>query len=164
MPRQHEIRKAKDGMCRRIAAQLDAHHRRINEQRSHDTPREVCCSSFAFMLKGGDFQVANSYRVSIVAKSARGGAGNFRGVGRRYRRVHATAQNRDGADRSEGGRGRNGREQQAEEGGASDSKGRQRRRRGQKMRRGMLRTEEVVKGHFGLGPSSHRRCGRGHAK
>ena len=77
MTRQAEIQKAKDGMCRRIAAQLDAHHRRINEQRSHDTPRKVRCSSFAFMLKGGDFQGANSYRVSIVAKSARGGAGNF---------------------------------------------------------------------------------------
>ena len=78
MTRPTEIRKTKDGMCRRIAAQLDAHHRRINEQRDHDTPREVCCSSFAFMLKGGVFQVANSYRVSIVAKSARGGAGKFR--------------------------------------------------------------------------------------
>lgn len=62
----------KDGMCRRIAAQLDAHHRRLKEQRDHDTPREVCCSSFAFKLKGGGFQVANSYQVSIVAKSPRG--------------------------------------------------------------------------------------------
>ena len=74
MTRQKEARKTKDGMCRRIAAQLDAHHRRINEQRSHDTPREVSCSSFAFMLKGGGFQVANSYRESIVAKLPQGGA------------------------------------------------------------------------------------------
>ena len=84
MTRLTEIQKTKDGMCRRIAARFDAHHRRIKERRDHDTPREVCCSSFAFKLKGGDFQVANSYRVSIVAKSARGGAGNFRereGVG-----------------------------------------------------------------------------------
>ena len=69
------FRKTKDGMCRRIAAHLDAHHRRIKERRSHDTPREVSCSSFAFILKGGGFQVANSYRVSIVAKLPRNGAG-----------------------------------------------------------------------------------------
>ena len=73
--RQRKIRKTKDGMCRRIAARLDAHHRRLKEQRNHDTPREVCCSSFAFKLKGGVFQDANSYRVSIVAKLPRGGAG-----------------------------------------------------------------------------------------
>ena len=71
-------------MCRRIAAQLDAHHRRIKERRSHDTPREVSCSSFAFMLKGGGFQVANSYRVSIVAKSPRGCAEKL-GGGKRCR-------------------------------------------------------------------------------
>ena len=75
MTRQKEIRKTKDGMCRRIAAQLDAHHRRLKEQRNHDTPREVCCSSFAFKLKGGVFQDANSYRVSIVAKLPQNGAG-----------------------------------------------------------------------------------------
>ena len=81
--RQRKIRKTKDGMCRRIAAQLDAHHRRVTKQRDHDTPREVCCNSFA-VVKGGGFQSANSYQVSIVAKLPRGGAGNFRereGVG-----------------------------------------------------------------------------------
>jgi len=76
----------KDGMCRRIAAQLDAHHRRVTKQRDHDTPREVCCISFAVTLKSGGFQVANSYRVSIVAKLPRGGAGEIRrnwGIGER---------------------------------------------------------------------------------
>ena len=68
MTRQKEARKTKDGMCRRIAAQLDAHHRRGYEQRDHDTSREVCCSSSAYPVKGGGFQVANSYRVSIVAR------------------------------------------------------------------------------------------------
>ena len=80
------FRTTKDGMCRRIAARLDAHHRRIKEQRSHDTPREVSCSSFAFMLKGGDFQDANSYRVSIVAKSPRGCVGILRGDFARWRK------------------------------------------------------------------------------
>ena len=94
----------KDGMCRRIAAQLDAHHRRVTKQRDHDTPREVCCSSFAVTLKGGGFQVANSYRVSIVAKLPRGGAGDFRNLGLRPRggtednKRTTTRGNRDGRD------------------------------------------------------------------
>ena len=68
--RQREIRKTKDGMCRRIAARFDAHHRRRYERRDHDTSRGVCCSSSAYQFKGGVFQTANSYRVSIVANSA----------------------------------------------------------------------------------------------
>ena len=84
MPRQEEIQKTKDGMCRRIAARFDAHHRRRYERRSHDTPREVCCSSSAYQFKGGVFQTANSYQVSIVAKSPRGCAEKL-GGGKRCR-------------------------------------------------------------------------------
>ena len=85
MTRQKEARKTKDGMCRRITARLDAHHRRGYERRNHDTPREACCSSSAYPLKGGGFQDANSYRVSIVAKSPRGCAGILRGGEKRWR-------------------------------------------------------------------------------
>ena len=73
------------GACRRSAAHLEAHHRPTTERHKHDTLRRACCSlAVRYSFESGVFQGANRLPMSIVAKSARGGAGNFRereGVG-----------------------------------------------------------------------------------
>ena len=68
------------GACRRSAAHLEAHHRPTTERHNHDTLRRACCSlAVRYSFESGVFQVANRLPRCILAKSPRGGAGNFRG-------------------------------------------------------------------------------------